>query len=96
MTKVKMTENGTIVLPKALRDARGYKAGSEFDVIDGGRDIVLKPVDMPDADAPKKTLTVEEFLARRIPYHGPDITDEMINEAISKEAKRRWDEKNSR
>lgn len=92
--KIKMSKEGTIVLPKEVSDRRGYAAGTEFEVIDGGKDIVLKPVD-DKATAPEKTLTLEEFLARRIPYKGPDITDDMIDEAVLKEAERRWHEKNS-
>ncbi|OJT98055.1 MAG: hypothetical protein BGN83_12955 [Rhizobium sp. 63-7] len=95
MSRTKMSKAGAVVLPKAVRDAHGFSEGTEFEVIDGGREITLRPVEAK-AEPPKRTLTVEEFLAMRIPYSGPNLTDEMIHKAIEEEAIRRWHEKNSR
>jgi hypothetical protein len=52
-----------------------------------------QPVQQDEPDVPR--LTMEEFLAKRIKYDGPPITDEMMWEAIEKEARRRWNAKNS-
>jgi AbrB family looped-hinge helix DNA binding protein len=93
MARTRMSSKGQIVLPKAVRDAHGFGEGTEFEVIDGGKEIVLKPVEKAAAG---RKLTVEEFLAMRPVYHGPPITDEMIEQAILDEAARRWNEKNSR
>lgn len=95
MSRTKMSKAGAVVLPKAVRDAHGFSEGTEFEVIDGGREIMLRPVEVK-AEAPKKTLTVEEFLAMRPVYKGPPLTDEMIRKGIEEEARRRWDEENSR
>jgi AbrB family looped-hinge helix DNA binding protein len=90
MTKVKMTERGTILLPKAVRDRRGFAVGTEFEIIDGGKDIVLKPVDTMAERGSERKLTVDEFLAKRVPYDGPPVTDEMMHEAINRAAVEDW------
>ncbi|CAN7263509.1 hypothetical protein [Rhizobium sp. LjRoot254] len=96
MTTIKATAKGELVLSKELLEAHGITGEAELEVSGGQKQIVLKLVDAQKAAEPKKTLTVEEFLARRPKYDGPPLTDEMINEAISREAVRRWNEKNSR
>ena len=93
MARTRMSSKGQIVLPKAVRDAHGFREGTEFEVIDGGKEIVLKPVETTEV---RRKLTVKEFLAMRPVYDGPPITEEMIEQAILDEAARRWHEKNSR
>lgn len=90
MTKVKMTEEGTILPPKEVRDRRSFSPGTEFEVIDGGREIVLKPVGYGDRERDSAKLTLEEFLAMRIPCDGPPLTDEMIRESIDGVARKDW------
>jgi AbrB family looped-hinge helix DNA binding protein len=97
MARVRISENGSVPLPQAVRDAHGWKPGAELEIVDGGRGVVLRPVEAEqEVPAQKKKLTIEEFLAMRPKYEGPPITDEMIEQAVLEEAKRRWDEKNSR
>jgi AbrB family looped-hinge helix DNA binding protein len=94
-----MTQNGTIVLPKTMRDQHGFATGTEFEVIDGERDIVLKPVEPAEAKPAEteRKLTIAEFISR-IPRidEKVEITDAMIRQAIDAEAIRKWDEENSR
>ena len=96
MARVRISENGSVPLPQAVRDAHGWKPGAELEIVDGGRGVVLQPVEAEQEVPAKKTLTIEEFLAMRPKYEGPPITDEMIEQAVLEEAKRRWNEKNSR
>ncbi|WP_111562025.1 AbrB/MazE/SpoVT family DNA-binding domain-containing protein [Rhizobium sp.] len=96
MARVRISENGSVPLPQAVRDAHGWKPGAELEIVDGGRGVVLQPVEAEQEVPAKKKLTIEEFLAMRPKYDGPPITDEMIEQAVLEEAKRRWDEKNSR
>ncbi|MDM9644590.1 AbrB/MazE/SpoVT family DNA-binding domain-containing protein [Rhizobium sp. S163] len=97
MARVRISENGSVPLPQAVRDAHGWKPGAELEIVDGGRGVVLQPVEAEqEVPAHKKKLTIEEFLAMRPKYEGPPITEEMIEQAVLEEAKRRWDEKNSR
>jgi bifunctional DNA-binding transcriptional regulator/antitoxin component of YhaV-PrlF toxin-antitoxin module len=90
-----MSETGAITLPQAVRDAHGFAEGAEFEVIDGDREIMLRVIEAAP-ERPKKKLTLDEFVEMIPRYEGPPITDAMIEEAVLKEAKRRWDEKNSR
>ena len=95
MSRTRMSDKGEITLPQAVRDAHGFATGAEFEVVDGDREITLRVIE-PMPERPKKMLTVEEFIEMIPRYGGPPITDAMIEEAVLKEAKRRWDEKNSR
>jgi bifunctional DNA-binding transcriptional regulator/antitoxin component of YhaV-PrlF toxin-antitoxin module len=94
MARVKMSDAGTVELPKAMRDAHGFKAGAEFEVIDDGQRIFLElvaPLHPTDED---HKLSVDEFLAfvRSFPkYEGPPITDEMMHEAINQAAIEDWE-----
>lgn len=95
MARTRMSDKGEIVLPQSVRDAHGFAAGAEFEVIAGDREITLRLIETAPETLRKK-LTVEEFVERIPRYDGPPITDAMIEEAVLREAKRRWDEKNSR
>ncbi|WFU10978.1 AbrB/MazE/SpoVT family DNA-binding domain-containing protein [Rhizobium sp. CB3090] len=90
-----MSDNGrvTFTLPKSVRDAHGYEAGTEFEVIEHDNVITLEPVKQEPKPAGKK-LTIDEFLSVIPRYSGPPITDEMIDETILSEAKHRWDKVN--
>lgn len=90
MVTAKMSKSGAVILPKAVREAHGLEAGAEFEVIDGAGDITLRPVATVSAVSGKK-LTVEEFLAMRVQYDGPSITDAMIHEAIDQAAIEDWE-----
>jgi len=95
MTRAKMSDNGriTFTLPKSVRDAHGFEAGTEFEVTEHDNVITLEPVKQEPRLAEKK-LTIDEFLSLIPRYDGPPITDEMIDKAILSEAERRWDKVN--
>jgi AbrB family looped-hinge helix DNA binding protein len=89
MATTKVSSKGQIVLPKALRDARGWKPGTELEVSEGDNgEIVLLPTMMAKGRFPK--ISAEEFLARRVKYDGPPITDKMMKQAVLNEARRRF------
>lgn len=88
MTTTRLSSKGQLVLPKSVRDARGWKDGTVFDVIDGGKDAIT--LVKREAAAAERTMTLGE-LRKLIPkYSGPPVTDKMINQAVLEEAKRRW------
>jgi AbrB family looped-hinge helix DNA binding protein len=89
MATTKVSSKGQIVLPKALRDARGWNPGTELEVAEGSNgEVVLFPAKKIDRRFPK--ITAEEFLARRFKYDGPPVTDEMMDQAVLDEARRRF------
>jgi AbrB family looped-hinge helix DNA binding protein len=93
MTTTRLSSKGQLVLPKSLRDAHGWKGGTVFDVIDGGKDAVTLVKREPEQL--EQTMTLEEFRKLLPKYDGPAVTDDMIEEAVLAEAKRRWHAKSS-
>ena len=72
----RMSEKGQVVVPKALRDLKGWPAGTDLEVLDSGDGIFLRP----RAEA-KKGLTVGEAAARlRLIYQhkGPPVAIEDL------------------
>jgi AbrB family looped-hinge helix DNA binding protein len=88
MTTTRLSSKGQLVLPKSVRDARGWEGGTVFDVIDGGKNAVT--LVKREADVSERNLTLAEFRKLVPKYDGPPVTDRMINEAVLAEAKRRW------
>ena len=90
---IKVSTDGSVELPASVREANGWTAGTELEVIERGTEVVLRPRSRRQELFPP--ITIEEFLARRPSYDGPAITDEMIEAAILDEARRRWPAENS-
>ena len=44
METTKLSTKGQIVLPKAIRESRGWRAGMEFSVEDTPKGILIRPV----------------------------------------------------
>jgi AbrB family looped-hinge helix DNA binding protein len=93
MATAKMSKTGAVILPKAVRDAHGLEAGAEFEIIDGGREITLRPVDVAKPEMPwARKQTIDEFLASIPRYEGPpvEITEDLIRDAIDRKAIADW------
>jgi AbrB family looped-hinge helix DNA binding protein len=43
METTKLSTKGQIILPKSIREARGWKPGAEFTVEDTGTGVLLRP-----------------------------------------------------
>lgn len=84
----KMSSKGQVVLPKAIRDANGWAAGTELEVINRGGEVVLRPKSRRSRHFP--TVPLPEFLARIPVRRGPQVTDEQIERLVLEEARRRW------
>ena len=39
----KMSDKGQVVVPKAIRDTKGWPAGTDLEVIDAGDGVLLRP-----------------------------------------------------
>lgn len=87
-----MSDTGMVELPRALRDAVGLYPGSEVEITESGGKLIVEPVPAASSETTgKRTIAMEAFLAKRMRYDGPPITDEMMHQAILEEAKQRWD-----
>lgn len=80
--ETKISTKGQVVLPKALRDKRRWKAGTRLTVEERPEGVLLKPVEK------KKKLTIDDW-AGIMKYKGPTRTIEEMNAAIENEVRRR-------
>jgi AbrB family looped-hinge helix DNA binding protein len=80
----RLSSKGQIVLPKAIRDARGWAAGTEFRIESYEDGIVLRPVKPFPA-------TQLEDVAGSVRYEGPRRSLEDMEKAIAKGVKERRD-----
>jgi AbrB family looped-hinge helix DNA binding protein len=85
MEITRLSSKGQVVIPKSVREARGWKEGTELEIEDRGAEIVIREVRR------LKVTSIEEVagcLANA--YTGPPISIEQMNEGIAAEAERRW------
>jgi AbrB family looped-hinge helix DNA binding protein len=78
-----VSTKGQVVLPKTIREAKGWAAGTKL-VVEATRDgVLLRPV---SPFAPTKVEDVFGSLSR----HGKQLSDEDIEKALHAAAKRRY------
>ena len=82
MSQTTISTKGQVVLPKAIRDKRRWKAGTRLSVEDRPEGVLLKPIEK------KEKFTVDDW-AGILKYKGPARTIEEMNAAIEKEVRRR-------
>ena len=83
MVKTRLSSKGQVIIPKAVREAHGWRSGDELEVEDRGDVVVLRP-----ANAFPPT-TIDEVYGC-LKYDGPPHTVEEMHEAIEREARRMW------
>jgi bifunctional DNA-binding transcriptional regulator/antitoxin component of YhaV-PrlF toxin-antitoxin module len=92
MARVRLSEAGDLHVPLALRETLGLVAGGELDLTARDGKLIVAPVSGDVVETPVgRRLSIDALLAKRIPYNGPPLTDEVINRAILHEAKRRFE-----
>jgi AbrB family looped-hinge helix DNA binding protein len=85
MEKTRLSSKGQLIIPKAIRDAHGWKEGTEF-TVEGSKDaIVLRPQRVPLF--PKTKIDDVIGCAN---YKGPKKSIKQMNDGIVKEARRMW------
>lgn len=78
----KLSSKGQIAIPKELRDRMGLRAGASFEIVEQGKNLILK------AATPAKEPIDWETFRRLVPaYDGPPKTIEEISR-VSEEALR--------
>jgi len=79
MSTTTLSTKGQLVLPKELRERHQWKAGMEFEVLERGDAVVLRPVErLPET-------TLDELV---IKYEGPTRSLKEMEEAIEREARK--------
>ncbi|MGC9946847.1 MAG: AbrB/MazE/SpoVT family DNA-binding domain-containing protein [Bryobacteraceae bacterium] len=80
----RLSAKGQVILPKAIRDAHGWSAGTEFAVEEAPGGVTLRP----SRPSPPSRL---EDVAGCLRYTGRPKTLLQMEKAIAKEAKERRD-----
>jgi AbrB family looped-hinge helix DNA binding protein len=76
--QTKVSAKGQIVIPKSVRDELDWPPGTYLEVHKVGGAVTLRPI--PQG---RRSLTMEEFVARRPKYEGPPKTLEEMDEAVA-------------
>ena len=81
-----LSSKGQVIIPKTLRDAHRWHAGTRLEVLETAEGILLKPV----VDANKTALPAGlAAIRKRIAHKGPAVSIEDMNAAVLREAARR-------
>lgn len=82
MEKTRLSSKGQVIIPKSIRESRGWKAGEELLVEETEEGIVLRPAQW----FPRTKL---EDVVGCMGYKGPAKTIEDMREAIVRGARER-------
>jgi AbrB family looped-hinge helix DNA binding protein len=87
-----VSSKGQVVIPKAIRDAKGFGAGRTVEFVDHPEGVLMK--------VPARTAkyTLRDLMNVLPPYKGPPVSEEMMRERMDAAMRERWarKEKNSR
>lgn len=81
MSTTRLSSKGQVVLPKELREARGWSTGLEFDVEERPDGVLLKP------RSPFPPTTVDDLLGC-LGYQGPRRSIAEMDAGVLEEAKK--------
>jgi AbrB family looped-hinge helix DNA binding protein len=81
--KTKVSTKGQVVLPKAIRDKRGFGPGAELIVEERPEGVLLRP-------APKAGATRYEDVRGSLGPVDRVVSIEEMHEGVLEEARRRW------
>jgi AbrB family looped-hinge helix DNA binding protein len=85
MDTTRLSSKGQVIIPKAVRDAHGWREGMEFTVEDvAGGGIVLRP---SNKGLPKTTI---DQVAGMLKYDGPPKTIEDMNAGVDEAIREMW------
>lgn len=90
--KTRLSSKGQIVLPKVVRDEKGWKTGTELEVVSTPCGVEFRA---SEDDKPRLPRTSVDEVAGMLKWTGPPASIEDLDRAVLKEARRRWIEKNS-
>ncbi len=96
--QTKLSAKGQCVIPQAVRDRKGWRAGDPLDVFEGEDSVTLRKRD-PALARLGPPLSIEEMLAvfASFPAHeGPPVTIEAMDAGVLAEAAARYRRKSAR
>ena len=82
MEKTTLSSKGQVILPKSVRQARGWAPGTEFSVEDVDEGVILRPL------KPFNPTRIEDVFGC-LNHEGPAKTLGGMEEAISTEVRKR-------
>ena len=82
METTRLSSKGQVIIPKALRDALGWRPGMRFEVEATGDVVLLRP-------ARAFPVTSLDEVAGCLSWHGPPRSIAEMDEAITLEARKR-------
>lgn len=85
MAMTTFSTKGQVVIPKALRQAKGFEAGAQVEVVDHPDGVLLKLVPA------QKKQPISALIGLLHPrYRGPVVTIEEMNQAVEESAADRF------
>ena len=84
----KLSSKGQVSIPKALRTARRWKAGTEFVIEETSDGVLLKPRKAVKPKPGEKKIASWDDLIGIMPYKGPRRTIKEMDEAVMREARK--------
>ncbi|MFO1040077.1 MAG: AbrB/MazE/SpoVT family DNA-binding domain-containing protein [Geminicoccaceae bacterium] len=84
MARTRLSSKGQLIIPKDIRDRRGWTAGTELELLDQGDVLVLRRADPPFA------RTTFEEVHGCLRYDGPPIALEELDKGIARHVRERW------
>ena len=86
MQTTSLSSKGQVIIPKALRDARHWSAGTRRGVQETPEGVLLKPVAVADKTGLASGLAA---IRARVGYEGRAVTLQEMDAAVLREAQRR-------
>ena len=83
METVRLSKEGQVIIPMGLRVTHKWEPGQEFEAIDTGEGILLKP------KKPFSETTLAN-VAGCLRYEGPPKTLQELDDAVEQAIKERW------
>ncbi len=89
VASTRVSSKGQVIIPKAIREARGWDAGVELTVVEDGDRVVLARVE------PEKKYKIADIVGI-LQHNGPPVSIEEMNMAIDAEMAARWARKSGK
>lgn len=83
-----VSSKGQVVLPKAIRDEMDLDTGSKLVVFTDGKNILLKPISVPDLSEYESLMKESKKWAEKVGMKQSDIDDAV--KSVRKRKRTKW------